>query len=41
MVKYERLQKKYELEVVEPPSAEYLESCKNLIESYGLKVQIH
>lgn len=41
MVKYERLQKKYELEAVEPPSSEYMESCKKLIESYGLKVQIH
>jgi pyruvate formate lyase activating enzyme len=41
MVKYERLQKKYELAHVQPPSTETMEAHKKLIESYGLKVQIH
>ena len=40
-VKYERLQKKYDLASLEPPDSEHMESCKRLIESYGLKVQIH
>ncbi len=41
MAKYERLQKKYELEEVMPPSDEHMEWCKGLIESYGLEVKIH
>jgi pyruvate formate lyase activating enzyme len=41
LVKYQRLQRKYELESLLPPSPEYMESIKDLIESYGLKVQIH
>jgi hypothetical protein len=40
-VKYERLQKKYALASLEPPSNEHMDNCKKLIESYGLKVQIH
>jgi pyruvate formate lyase activating enzyme len=40
-VKYERLQKKYALASLEPPNNEHMENCKKLIESYGLKVQIH
>jgi pyruvate formate lyase activating enzyme len=40
-VKYERLQKKYALATLEPPSNEHMDNCKKLIESYGLKVQIH
>jgi pyruvate formate lyase activating enzyme len=40
-VKYERLQRKYKLKSVEPPSNEHMDYCKTLIESYGLKVQIH
>lgn len=39
--KYERLQQRYELESLEPPTTGYMVSCKALIESYGLKVQIH
>ena len=39
--KYERLHKKYEMESLEPPSSEHMDYCKKLIESYGLKVQIH
>ncbi|MBN1191884.1 MAG: glycyl-radical enzyme activating protein [Dehalococcoidales bacterium] len=41
LVKYERLQKKYQLEDIIPPPAETMEAHKSLIESYGLKVQIH
>ncbi len=41
LVKYERLQRKYELADVQPPTAETMEAHKKLIESYGLKVQIH
>ena len=41
LVKYQRLQRKYELESLQPPSEEYMESRKKLIESYGLQVQIH
>ena len=41
IVKYERLQIKYEMESVEPPSSEHIDYCKKLIESYGLKVQVH
>ena len=41
IVKYERLQIKYEMESVEPPSSEHIDYCKKLIESYGLKVQLH
>ena len=41
MVKYERLQRKYELAEVQPPSNETMESHKRLIESYRLIVQIH
>lgn len=40
-VKYESLQKKYALASLEPPSNEHMDNCKKLIESYGLKVQIH
>ena len=40
-VKYERLQKKYKMKSVEPPSDAHMDSCKKLMESYGLKVQIH
>jgi pyruvate formate lyase activating enzyme len=40
-VKYKRLQRKYKLESVEPPSSEHMDYCKRLIESYGLHVQIH
>jgi len=40
-VKYGRLQRKYELESLEPPSDEHMNRCKQLIESYGLKVQVH
>jgi len=40
-VKYERLQKKYELASIEPPGNDHMDHCKTLIESYGLKVQIH
>jgi pyruvate formate lyase activating enzyme len=41
LVKYQRLQRKYELESLQPPADEHMESCQGLIESYGLKVQIH
>jgi pyruvate formate lyase activating enzyme len=41
LVKYERLQKKYLLADVVPPTTETMEAHKKLIESYGLKVQIH
>ena len=41
IVKYQRLQRKYELESLQPPTDEYMESCKEQIESYGMKVQIH
>jgi pyruvate formate lyase activating enzyme len=41
LVKYERLQKKYILTDVQPPTSETMEEHKRLIESYGLKVQIH
>jgi pyruvate formate lyase activating enzyme len=40
-VKYQRLQRAYDLEKVQPPTAERMEAHKKLIESYGLKVQIH
>lgn len=39
--KYERLHRKYELEDLEPPGDEHMESCKKIIESYGLRVKIH
>jgi pyruvate formate lyase activating enzyme len=41
IAKYERLHKKYGLEEITPPSDEYMESCKGIIESYGLNVIIH
>jgi pyruvate formate lyase activating enzyme len=41
LVKYERLQRKYALPDLMPPAAETMEAHKKLIESYGLKVQIH
>jgi pyruvate formate lyase activating enzyme len=41
IAKYERLQKKYELESIKPPSDEHMEWCKGIIESYGLQVKIH
>ncbi len=40
-VKYERLQKKYQLEEVKPPTDEHMHFIKGIIEAYGLKVQIH
>jgi pyruvate formate lyase activating enzyme len=40
-VKYQRLQKAYALENVQPPTAVQMETHQRLIESYGLKVQIH
>jgi pyruvate formate lyase activating enzyme len=41
IAKYQRLQKKYELEAIMPPSDEHMEWCKGVIESYGLQVKIH
>jgi pyruvate formate lyase activating enzyme len=41
VAKYERLQKKYELESIMPPTDEHMEWCKSIIESYGLRVKIH
>jgi pyruvate formate lyase activating enzyme len=41
IAKYERLQRKYELESVMPPTDDHMEWCKALIESYGLAVKIH
>lgn len=41
MAKYERLQKKYELESIVPPTDDHMQWCKGLIESYGLPVKIH
>jgi len=41
LTKYERLQRRYELTDVIAPSTETMEAHKRLIESYGLKVQIH
>ena len=41
IAKYDRLQKKYELDSVVPPSDEHMEWCKGVIESYGLTVKIH
>ncbi|MFX4261112.1 glycyl-radical enzyme activating protein [Pelotomaculum propionicicum] len=38
--KYERLGKKYKLEELKPPGKEHMKHCKNIIESYGLKVII-
>jgi pyruvate formate lyase activating enzyme len=41
LVKYERLQRKYALEHVIPPTDETMQAHRILIESYGLQVQIH
>jgi pyruvate formate lyase activating enzyme len=41
IAKYERLHKKYELEEITPPSDQHMESCKSIIESYGLNVKTH
>lgn len=40
-VKYERLAKPYLLEDLEPPTEERMEEIKELLESFGLTVQIH
>jgi pyruvate formate lyase activating enzyme len=41
IAKYDRLQKKYELESIVPPTDDHMVWCKSLIESYGLEVKIH
>ncbi len=41
LAKYERLQKEYPLKDLEPPDDEHMDSCRTIIESYGLRVQIH
>ena len=41
VVKYERLNRKYELKKVEPPNEEHMKLCKSIIEFYGLKATIH
>lgn len=41
VVKYERIGKVYPMADINPPSEEHLQSCKELLESYGLAVRIH
>jgi pyruvate formate lyase activating enzyme len=41
MVKYERLQLKYQLVDVMPPTKEHMEFCKEIVKSYGLIVQMN
>ena len=38
--KYERLHRKYRLERVRPPSADHMDHCRTIVESYGLEALI-
>ncbi|NTW73209.1 MAG: glycyl-radical enzyme activating protein [Eubacteriaceae bacterium] len=41
IVKYQRLNKDYQLDDIETPDDQHMAYCKELIESYGLTVKIH